>query len=187
MATWLAQFQANMAIVAKLGTTFWITAWAIRSRLEADKPLDNRTKLTRVAIILSCWALAALPLSPGVVAVVVRVTFGLLGCAVLWWPNLALRVSRRIWKADFGHVYGVLERWDPLGLADAEAGQVAYEPFVAEILDRLAKGTAVPELADILGRFRSEWSRDANQHDDYRVAEDLARWWQSKGSRHAAA
>ncbi len=187
MSTWIAHFQANLAVVAKLGTTFWVTAWAIRKSLEADRPLDNRTKLTRIAIILCCWTLAALPLSPGAVSGIVRGLFALVGCAVLWWPNLALRVSTRIWKADFGHVYGVLQRWDPLGLADAEAGQVAYQPFVAEMLDGLERGTSVPELASLLGRFRSEWSSNASQDDDYRVAEGLARWWQSKVSRHAAA
>ena len=85
----------------------------------------------------------------------------LLGCAFLWWPNLALRVSTRLWKADFSHVYDVLERWDPLGLADAEAGQVAYQPFVAQILDGLERGADVQALAGMLSnvRFGFEWHR----------------------------
>jgi hypothetical protein len=176
-----------MAIVAKFGTGLWVTAWAVRQRLEADKPLDNRTKLTRIALILGCWTVAAIPMSPGLVSGVARGLFALVGCAYLWWPNLALRVSTRIWSADFGHVYGVLQRWDPLGLADAEASQVAYQPFVAEILDSLEKGEDVPTLAGILGRFRSEWSRDSDQQGDYRVAEGLMHWWQSKRLRRAAA
>ena len=187
MNTWIAQFETNMAVVAKVGAVFWLTAWTIRRRLEADRPLDNRTKLTRIAIILCSWAVAALPLNPGLASGTVRVLFALLGCAVLWWPNLALRVSTQIWKADFAHVYSVLQRWDPIGLDDAEASQVVYQPFVAEILDGLEKGRDVPTLAGLLGRFRVEWSRTEDQQEDYRVAEGLYRWWLSRRGGRAAA
>ena len=187
MPGWIARFQANMAVVASFGASMWLTAWTIRRRLDTDKPLDNRTKMTQIALVLSCWTAASLPLEPGVVSGIVRGIFALAGCAVLWWPNLALRVAMRIWKTDFDHVYDVLERWDPLGLADAEAGQVAYRPYVAEVLDGLEKGTDAPTLARMLGRFRAEWSRDVDPDGDYRVAEGLAAWWRSRKHARAAA
>jgi len=187
MSTWIRQFQANMAAVAQLGAALWLTTWVIRRRLEIDKPQDNRTKLTRIALVLLAWTIAAVPAQPGLATGVVRLVFALVGCVVLWWPSVALAVSSRIWRADFSHVSSVLHGWNPLGLTDDEAEQVAYGSLVTQVLDRLEEGTDVASLARVLAAFRADWAAAADWESDYRAAESLTEWWQAKDGRRAAA
>ena len=77
--------------------------------------------------------------------------------------------------SDIRAVEGALRRWDPIGILPGEDGPAGeYDSYAPHIVTLVARGYAATDLAEYLGKLRSDiFGSPEDQAADSRAAESI--------------
>lgn len=77
----------------------------------------------------------------------------------------------------------VMQRWDPIGVADEPAAADEYDSYLGPIASQLRQGAEVDDVTRYLHFVRTQlMGLPAADHHDARVAEEIVDWYAQAGN-----